>query len=63
MLKESFDRMVKIGVITSVSEPTEWVSQMVEAKKKNGSVRICIGLRDLNKALERPHQPTLYEDG
>ena len=51
-VKREFDRMVKIGVITPVSELTEWVSQMVEAKKKNGSVHICISLRDLNKALE-----------
>ena len=56
-VKEELDRMVKIGAIVPVSEPTEWVSQMVAAKKKDGSVRICIDPRDLNKALKRPHHP------
>ena len=32
----SLYRMVKIGAITPESEPTEWVSQMVAARKKDG---------------------------
>ena len=56
-VKRKRDRMVKIRAITPVSEPTEWVSQMVAAKKKDASVRICIDPRDLNKALKRPHHP------
>ena len=51
-VKAELDRMVKIGAITAVSEPTEWVSQMVAARKKDGGIRICIHLRDLNKALK-----------
>ena len=50
-VKRELDRMVKIGAITPVSEPTEWVSRMVAAKKKDGGIRICIDPRDLNKAL------------
>ena len=46
------------GIITKVTEPTEWVSSMVAAKKKNTEeLRICIDPRDLNKALMRPHHP------
>ena len=56
-VKRELDRMVKIGAITPVSEPTEWVSQMVAAKKKDGSIRICIDPRDLNKFLRRSHHP------
>ncbi|KAL9978780.1 hypothetical protein ACROYT_G016336 [Oculina patagonica] len=56
-VKKELDRMVKIRAIVPVSEPTEWVSQMVAAKKKDGSIRICIDPRDLNKALKRPHHP------
>ena len=56
-VKAELDRMVKIGAITPVSEPTEWVSQMVAARKKDGGIRICIDPRDLNKALKRPHHP------
>ncbi|KAK2558791.1 Uncharacterized protein P5673_019006, partial [Acropora cervicornis] len=55
--KTELERMVKIGVVTPVSEPTEWVSQMVAARKKDGSIRICIDPQDLNKALRRPHHP------
>ena len=56
-VKQELERMVKIGAIVPVSEPTEWVSQMVAAKKKDGSLRICTDPRDLNKALKRPHHP------
>jgi len=49
--------MVKIGATAPVSEPTEWVSQMVAAKEKDGSSRICIDPRDLNRALKRPYHP------
>ena len=56
-VKRELDRMVKIGAITPVSEPTKWVSQMVAAKKKDRSIRICIDLRDLNKSLRRSHHP------
>ncbi len=49
--------MVKIGAIVPMSEPTEWVSQMVAAKKKDGSIRICIDPRDLKKALIRLQHP------
>ena len=45
-VKIELDRMVKIRAITPVSQP---------AKKRDGDIRICIDLRDLNKALKRPH--------
>ena len=35
------EHMKNIGVIEAVTEPTEWVSSMVAAKK-NGSIRLCI---------------------
>ena len=54
--------MVKKGVITRETEPTEWVSQMVAARKKNGDVRICLDPRDLNKALRRPLYPMRTAD-
>ena len=46
-VKVELDRMVKTGAITPVSEPTEWVSQMVTARKKDGSIRICIDPKGL----------------
>lgn len=53
------DRMTKIGVITPVSEPTDWVSSMVAThKKQSDEIRLCIDPRDLNHAIKRPHHPT-----
>ena len=36
-VKTSLDEMEKDGIITKVTEPTEWVSSMVAVKKKNTS--------------------------
>ncbi len=47
-------RMTELGVITPVQEPTEWVSAMVAASKRDGSIRLCIDPVNLNKALLRP---------
>jgi len=57
-VKQALDKMANQGVIIPVEEPTEWVSSMVAAVKKNTKdIRICIDPRDLNKALQRPHHP------
>ena len=34
-------RMQKLGVVTKVKEPTDWVSPMVVVPKKSGAVRMC----------------------
>lgn len=50
--------MTKLGVITPISEPTEWVSSMVATHKKDtDKIRLCIDPRDLNEALISPHHP------
>ena len=54
-LKEELDNMTKKGVITAVTEPTPWVSQLVVATKTNGNLRVCIDPKYLNKALRREH--------
>lgn len=57
-VKAELERMVAMGVITPVSEPTDWVSSMVATHKKNSDeIRLCIDPRDLNKFLKRPHHP------
>ncbi|XP_048239746.1 uncharacterized protein K02A2.6-like [Haliotis rufescens] len=54
-LKEELDRMISLGVITVVTEPTEWVSSMVIVHKKHGKLRICLDPRNLNRAIQREH--------
>ena len=51
--------MVKEGIIKKVKKPRSWVNSMVVVTKPNGSIRICIDPRDLNKVVKRQHFPLL----
>ena len=55
--KEELERLHKLGILAPVTEPTAWVSSMVVVKKPNGTLRICIDPKDLNKVLKRSHYP------
>ena len=35
------DKMLKLGIIVPVNEPTEWVDQLVDTEKPNWKLRIC----------------------
>ena len=57
-VKDELGRMTTLGVITPVSEPTDWVSSMVSTRKKNTDlIRLCIDPTNLNHAIKRPHHP------
>ena len=56
-IKAELDRMERLNIITKVIEPSEWVNSIVVTEKKNGSVRICLDPRNLNKAIFREHYP------
>ena len=68
-LKNELDRLVKSEVLAPVDEPTQWVNQMVIVPKKDGSIRLCLDPRELNKVLMREHftlptlDDTLHEIG
>ena len=47
------DKMLKLGFIVPVNEPTEWVNQLVVTEKPNGKLRIYLDPCDLNKAILR----------
>ena len=49
------DRLVNIGVLKKVEQPTPWLSQIVITSKKNGDIRMCLDPKELNKALLREH--------
>ena len=49
--KEEIDRLVSVGVLEKVEEPTKWVSSAVVTAKANGKVR------PLNEVLSRSHYP------
>ncbi|KAK2710346.1 hypothetical protein QYM36_013861 [Artemia franciscana] len=56
-LKQELNRLESLRIIEKVEDPTEWVNSMVLVEKKDGGVRLCIDLVDLNKAIKRPHYP------
>ena len=56
-LKSELDKEESLGVIVKVNEPTDWVNSITIVEKKNGSLRICLDPRDLNKALKREITP------
>ena len=51
-LYDELQRMIAMGVIVRVDEPTDWVSNYVAVEKPDGSLRICLDPQDLNKVLD-----------
>ena len=41
-LKQELERLTARGAITTVQEPTDWVSNMITIIKPDGSIRLCI---------------------
>ena len=62
-IKKELDEIVNLGIIKSVTEPTDWVSSVAYSQKSNGRWRICLDCKDLNRAVKRTHHhtPTLEE--
>ena len=58
-VKDERSHTVKEGIIKKVKKPTSWVNSIVVVTKPNGSIRICLDPRDLNKAVKRQHFPLL----
>ena len=42
-------------MICKVEKPTDWVNSMAIVEKPDGSLRICLDPRHLNKAIKREH--------
>ena len=57
VLKMELDKLVKSKIIIPVTQPTEWVSNIVLIQKPNKSIRICLDPHNLNKAIKRSHYP------
>ena len=52
-VKEELERMENMGVITKISEPTEWCVGIVVVPKPNGKIQICVDLMKLNESVCR----------
>ena len=59
-VKAQLDQYEKDGHLTTVTEPTDWISNLVIVKKPD-KLRLCIDPKPLNRALKRSHylMPTL----
>lgn len=62
-LADKLEALVKHKVIAKVEHPKNFVSNLVIVEKKDGSLRICLDPKDLNKVLLREYHliPTLEE--
>ncbi|XP_062519180.1 uncharacterized protein K02A2.6-like [Corticium candelabrum] len=50
-IRDELDRMTEEGIIEPVTEPTPWVSSMVNVRKQNNKVWTCIDPQDLSKSI------------
>jgi transposase InsO family protein len=56
-LKMELEDLVKKNIICPVTEPTKWVNSLVVVLKKNGTLRLCLDPKDLNRAIQRELYP------
>ena len=58
-LKDELDELVKDGIISPVTIPTDWCSPIVVTKKKSSDkIRLCVDFRQLNRSVSRELYPT-----
>ena len=55
--EKELERMEQLGVISKVSEPTEWCAGMIVVPKESGKVRICVDMKPLNESVLREFHP------
>jgi hypothetical protein len=58
-IKAEVEKLLKSGFIYPV-HLTEWVSNIISANKKQGTIRVCVDYRDLNKACPKENYPTPF---
>ena len=52
-VEKELERPERIDIIEKFDGPTQWVSPIVVVPKNSGGVRICVALREANKAVKR----------
>ena len=61
-MEHELQQMEATGVISKVSQPTDWCAEMVVVQKKSGNVRICVDMKPLNKHVLREIHPMPHVD-
>jgi hypothetical protein len=60
-IKLEVEKLLKAGFIYLVSL-IDWVSNLVPMDKKQGTIRVCVDYRDINKACPKDNFPTPFVD-
>jgi hypothetical protein len=58
-IKEEVEKLLKSGFIYPIPL-IEWVSNLVPVAKKQGTIRVYVDYRDLNKACPKDNYPTSF---
>ena len=54
---DKLEELEALGVIEKVNGPTSWINPLVVVEKPNGDVRICLDMRQANRAILREKHP------
>ena len=56
-LEAHLNELVEQDIIEKVDGPTTWVSPVVIVPKSEGKIRLCVDMRQANRAIQRHHYP------
>ena len=56
-VEQELQHLEENDIIEHVEGPTPWVSPIVVVPKKSGGVRLCVDMRETNKAIKRERHP------
>ncbi|CAB4031803.1 Hypothetical predicted protein, partial [Paramuricea clavata] len=56
-VEKELQRLENLDIIEQVVGPTPWVSPIVVVPKKTGEIRLCVDMREANKAVQREKHP------
>jgi len=56
LIEKEFKRMYQARIIAPIRF-SEWISNLVPTRKKTREIRLCVGLRNLNKVSLKDHYP------
>lgn len=57
-VENELQKLESLDIIEKVEGPTPWISPVVVVPKSSGGVRVCIDMREANKAIKREKHPT-----